>query len=121
MHLDFLYDYFSAYEMKLCNELKVECLYIRNLDYSEPIKIYYELDDYKTYTLWFATQHLHITTKDELIETISNFANGSIAAIEFTITEKIVLADKSIRNVFPISHTIPCENISDIRMLISAI
>ena len=83
MHLDFLYDYFSAYEMKLCNELKVECLYIRNLDYTEPIKIYYELDDYKTYTLWFATQHLHITTKDELIETISNFANGSIAAIEF--------------------------------------
>ena len=42
-----------------------------------------QLDDFDTYTLWFATQHQHITMKNELIETISKFANGSIAAIEF--------------------------------------
>ncbi len=89
MYLDFLYDYLSNYEIMNCNEFGVECLYIKKSDYNEPIKIYYELDDYDTYTLCFATQHLHITDKDELIKTISKFANGSIAAIEFYDDGKI--------------------------------
>ncbi len=83
MHLDFLYDHFSNYETLCCNESEVECLYIRNSDYSEPIKIYYEIDNYDTYTICFATLHLHITDKKELVEAITRFANGSMAAIEF--------------------------------------
>ncbi len=83
MHLDFLLDHFSNYEVLGCNELEVECLHIRNPDYDEPIKIYYELDDYDTYTICFATQHLHISDRKKLVEAISNFANGSMAAIEF--------------------------------------
>ncbi len=88
MHLDFLHDYFSNYETlnyeTMCgNKLETEWLYIKNPDYSEPIKVYYEPNDHEPYMICFATQHLHIADKKELVEAISKFANGSIAAIEF--------------------------------------
>ncbi len=83
MKLDFLYEHFSNYEIKTCNEFEVECFKICDPDFEEPIKVYCEFGEVNIYTVCFATQHMHITDKNVLIETITNYANGTIAAIEF--------------------------------------
>ena len=88
MKLDFLCEIFSNYEIERCEEHGAECICIKNSNFNEPIKVCYELDDYNTYTVYFATQHLHITECDDLIDTIAKFANASIAAIEFYDNER---------------------------------
>lgn len=87
MKFDSILKKFSDYEIEQGNELGVEYISIMKNGFCEPIKIYYELD-MSEYTVYFATQHLHIDEVDELIDAVSKFANASVAAIEFYENEK---------------------------------
>lgn len=82
MKFDSICKKFSDYETERGNEQGVEYVSIMKKGFREPIKVYYELD-MQEYIVTFATQHLHIDEDDDLIDVISEFANASIAAIEF--------------------------------------
>lgn len=73
---------FSDYKIEHGNEWGTENISIIKNGFSKPIKVYYE-SAIGAYTVTFATQHLHIERDDDLINAVSEFANGSIAAIEF--------------------------------------
>lgn len=83
MHLSFLKELFSKYTVELYSENGSEWAYIKNEKYDDFIKIYYDPEDFDIYCLVFATQHMHISQKEQLIEYATTFANAETAAIEF--------------------------------------
>lgn len=82
MKFDYICKKFSDYEIERGNEQGVEYISIIKNGFREPIKVYYE-SDMQEYIVTFATQHLHIDEDDDLINVVSEFANATIAAIEF--------------------------------------
>ena len=83
MHLAFLKEVFPEYAVELYAEGDSEWAYIKNEKYDDVIKVYYDPEDFDVYCLCFATQHAHISDKEELIEYALSFANAEKAAIEF--------------------------------------
>ena len=83
MHFQFMKVLFSEYETDIRVENGIEKIYIRNRQFEDAIVICYFPDGYYTYLLCFATQHLDISSKEELIECARSFANVEKAAIEF--------------------------------------
>ncbi len=82
MKFDSINKKFSDYEIERGNEQGVEYIAILKNGFREPIKVYYE-SDMQEYIVTFATQHLHISEDEDLIDIVSKFADASIAAIEF--------------------------------------
>lgn len=73
---------YSDYEVERGREQGAEYVSIMKSGFSKPIKIYYD-PDIGEYIVTFAIQHIHIDEDIDLLDEVSNFANGSIAAIEF--------------------------------------
>ena len=65
MHLSFLKELFSKYTVELYSENGSEWAYIKNEKYDDFIKIYYDPEDFDIYCLVFATQHMHISQKEQ--------------------------------------------------------
>lgn len=83
MHLSFLKELFPQYTVELYAESDSEWAEIKNEKFDDPIRVYYEPEDFDIYCLAFATQHAHISEKERLIEYVTSFANAETAAIEF--------------------------------------
>lgn len=83
MHLSFLKELFPQYMVELHAENDSEWAEIKNEEFEDLIKVYYEPEDFDVYCLVFATQHVHISEKERLIEYATAFANAETAAIEF--------------------------------------
>ena len=83
MHFSFIKDLFPKYDVDIQKENGVETVYIRNVQFEDPIVIHYYPDDYYTYLLRFATQHRDTSSKEELIQYALAFANAEKAAIDF--------------------------------------
>lgn len=83
MQLDFLKKEFSDYKVELFNQNDSEWAYIKNAACEEPVRVYYEPEDITPYCLVFATQHIHISNEQELINDIQDFITGKRTAIEF--------------------------------------
>ena len=83
MHFSFIKDLFPEYDIDIQKENDVETVYIRNIQFKDPIVIHYFPDNYHTYLLQFATQHYDTSSKEELIQYALTFANAEKAAIEF--------------------------------------
>ena len=83
MHLLFLKELFPQYTVELYAENDSERAEIKNQAFNDLIKVYYDPEDFDIYCLVFATQHVHISEKERLIEYVTAFANAETAAIEF--------------------------------------
>lgn len=83
MHFSFLKELFPQYTVELYAEKDSERAEIKHEDFDDLIKVYYDPDDFDMYCLVFATQHVHISEKERLIEYASAFVNAEKAAIEF--------------------------------------
>lgn len=83
MHLSFLKELFPQYTVELYAENDSEWAEIKNKAFDDLIKVYYAPEDFEIYCLVFATQHVHISEKEQLIEYVTAFANAETAAIEF--------------------------------------
>ena len=88
MHFSFIKELFSGFDVDIQIENNVETIYIRNIQFLDPIIIYYFPDDCYIYLLRFATQHRDTSSKEELIQYALSFANAEKAAIEFFENEK---------------------------------
>ena len=88
MHFSFIKELFSDFDVDIQIENNVETIYIRNIQFSDPIIIHYFPDDYYIYLLRFATQHCDTSSKEELTQCVLAFANAEKAAIEFFENEK---------------------------------
>ncbi len=83
MHFSFMKEIFSEFDVDIRTENSIETIYIKNSQFENPIVIHHFPDDYYTYLLQFATQHLDTSSKEELIQYSLSFANAEKAAIEF--------------------------------------
>ena len=83
MHFSFIKELFSDYNVDIQTENGVETVYIRNIQFEDPIIIHHFPNDHYTYLLRFATQHYDTSSKDELIRHILAFTNAEKATIEF--------------------------------------
>ena len=83
MHFSFIKDLFPEYDVDIQKKNNAEIVYIRNIQFEDPIVIHYFPDDYYTYLLHFATQHRDTSNKEELIQYALAFAKAEKAAIEF--------------------------------------
>ena len=88
MHFSFIKELFSGFDVDIQIVNNVETIYIRNIQFLDPIIIHYFPDDYYIYLLRFATQHCDTSSKEELIQYALSFANAEKAAIEFFENEK---------------------------------
>ena len=61
MNLSFLRELFPKYAVTLHCKDGSEWAQIQNAAFAEPITVYYDPQDSEPYTLYFATQHLHIS------------------------------------------------------------
>lgn len=94
MKFDSINKKFSDYEIERGNEQGVEYIAILKNGFREPIKVYYE-SDMQEYIVTFATQHLHISEDEDLIDIVSKFADQALPPLSFTRMGKIALEDKS--------------------------
>jgi len=83
MHFSFIKDLFPKHDVDIQIENGVETVYIRNIQFEDPIVIHYFPDDHYTYLLRFATLHFDTSSKEELIQYAFAFADAEIAAIGF--------------------------------------
>lgn len=83
MHLSFLKELFPQYTVELYAENDSERAEIKNQAFDDLITVYYDPKDPDIYCLAFATQHVHLSEKERLIEYVTAFSNAETAAIEF--------------------------------------
>ena len=83
MHLYFLRELFRQYESEFREEKGVEYAIIRHSEFEDYIEVNYCSDDYYTYWVGFATQHIDTSSKDEVIDFITEIIDAKLAAIEF--------------------------------------
>ncbi len=91
MNFDFICEKFFDYEIEHFEDY----IYIKKQGFTEPIKIFYDLD-MDEYTVCFATYHRHIdaTAENVLIDTISAFATVKKATVAFYDNEQICFASQ---------------------------
>ncbi len=83
MQFSFLDGHFPGCSIEHCESKGNEWVYIRHPDYEEPIKIDYTDEESAPYLMRFSTQHLHLSTQDEVLMYAQSFATGQRAAVEF--------------------------------------
>lgn len=88
MFLSFLNGHFHGCTVEHFENDGNEWAYIRHPDYEEPIKVDYTNEAFAPYLMRFSTQHLHLTTQDEVLAYAQAFATGLRAAVEFYHDER---------------------------------